>query len=319
MQTYVIERDLRQDAEAIRAWQGISWPSLEARFVARTGALNYVDHGPDTDRPTVVFLHGLGNSWHFWAPTIAVVGQKFRCLAVDMPGFGASTKPATVSRAGMVAEIADLVAGVTDPDQSVVVCGHSLGALVAMELVHALERRVVGEFLVGAGLDRLIAMLSQPGRHLSSPRALMGLGVQITMGTVPSPPAIRRRVLRSAQARRLLLSRYVHAPEQLHPDLVDFALTGIGRLATLRTANLAQSYNLAEVASKPRGHPVVLVGGTKDRQSPSDDTIELATAMGADRIHLLEDVGHWPMLEAPGTFARTLSDTIGGRMEAEKP
>ena len=38
----------------------------------------------------VVFLHGLGGSRTSWEPQLSGLGDAFRCIAWDMPGYGAS-------------------------------------------------------------------------------------------------------------------------------------------------------------------------------------------------------------------------------------
>ena len=48
------------------------------------------------DGPPVVFLHGFLSTAGVWDPVIDRLGQGFKCVAVDLPGFGRSAKGATV-------------------------------------------------------------------------------------------------------------------------------------------------------------------------------------------------------------------------------
>lgn len=43
--------------------------------------------------PAVVMVHGFGASWGHWRKNLPVLGQKARCYALDLIGFGASAKP----------------------------------------------------------------------------------------------------------------------------------------------------------------------------------------------------------------------------------
>jgi len=65
-------------------------------FISRTveieGArVHYVDEG---EGPTVLFVHGVP-TWSFvWRHLIVGLRERYRCVALDLPGFGLSDKPA---------------------------------------------------------------------------------------------------------------------------------------------------------------------------------------------------------------------------------
>lgn len=55
--------------------------------------IHYLDKGPK-ESPVVLFVHGLGGSSEYWKQTLACPEmEKYRCLAIDMLGFGRSSKP----------------------------------------------------------------------------------------------------------------------------------------------------------------------------------------------------------------------------------
>lgn len=55
--------------------------------------IHYLDQGPK-DSPVVLFVHGLGGSSEYWKQALASPEmKKYRCLAIDMLGFGRSHKP----------------------------------------------------------------------------------------------------------------------------------------------------------------------------------------------------------------------------------
>jgi pimeloyl-ACP methyl ester carboxylesterase len=88
--------------------------------------LAYADEGSGRG---VVFAHGIGSDHTRWAPVIELLRGDFRCVAVDLPGFGAS--PAVGCDAGSAAGAVHAVVehlGLVDP----VVVGHSLGSTVAL-------------------------------------------------------------------------------------------------------------------------------------------------------------------------------------------
>ena len=51
--------------------------------------LAHLDTGGDL--PAIVFIHGMTFSRQTWDPIVDRLKDRFRCLAVDLPGHGAST------------------------------------------------------------------------------------------------------------------------------------------------------------------------------------------------------------------------------------
>jgi pimeloyl-ACP methyl ester carboxylesterase len=96
-------------------------------------------------RPLAVLVHGVTSSSRtWWRVGPALAGRGYRVLAVDLRGHGASPRTvAGLSAADLAADVAETV---EDPVELLV--GHSLGALVALELVRArpgFARRLVVE------------------------------------------------------------------------------------------------------------------------------------------------------------------------------
>ncbi|HRB13305.1 MAG TPA: alpha/beta fold hydrolase, partial [Vicinamibacteria bacterium] len=60
--------------------------------VARIGRFDvrYVRKGQG---PSVILIHGLASSIYSWADVIGPLSERFDVIALDLPGFGASSKP----------------------------------------------------------------------------------------------------------------------------------------------------------------------------------------------------------------------------------
>lgn len=91
-------------------------------------------HNPKHPRVTVILLHGIGSSYKMWDDVAKKLPQDARVIAVDMLGFGRSPKPEwktyhTKAQADSIVTTL-LTLRVSGP---IVVVGHSLGALVAVE------------------------------------------------------------------------------------------------------------------------------------------------------------------------------------------
>ena len=78
-------------------------------------------------------VHGLGGSGRYWQGLADRVGERFRVVAPDLAGFGASDKPRDVSYdRPFHLEDLDALTDAFAPEGSIVVTGHSLGAMLAL-------------------------------------------------------------------------------------------------------------------------------------------------------------------------------------------
>jgi pimeloyl-ACP methyl ester carboxylesterase len=120
--------------------------------------------GP-VDAPAVVFVHATRLSRALWAPQLARLGTRFRCIAVDLPGHGVlADQPFTVDAATAV--IRDAVDTESASGRAVIV-GLSLGGYVAIDAAGAYPDRVAGLVLAGCSAEPVGAM-AWPFRMLAT-------------------------------------------------------------------------------------------------------------------------------------------------------
>jgi 2-hydroxymuconate-semialdehyde hydrolase len=89
------------------------------------GELVYVDEGHG---PAVVLLHGFPTSSHLWRDLVPILAPRFRVIAPDLLGYGASSKPEDVSALTVPAQAGHVrtLLGALDVAQYAVV-GHDIG------------------------------------------------------------------------------------------------------------------------------------------------------------------------------------------------
>ncbi len=80
------------------------------------------------DLPAVVFIHGMTFSKETWAPIVDRLQDRYRCLAVDLPGHGESSGSGADPRVVVERVHATLAENAVPP---AVIVGHSAGALHA--------------------------------------------------------------------------------------------------------------------------------------------------------------------------------------------
>jgi pimeloyl-ACP methyl ester carboxylesterase len=92
--------------------------------------LAYIDEGVSEGAETIIFLHGLGSYLQAWKRNIPELSKKYRCIAIDLPGYGKSSKHHDITLdfyASTVKQLCDAL-NLTN----VTLCGHSLGGQVAI-------------------------------------------------------------------------------------------------------------------------------------------------------------------------------------------
>lgn len=93
----------------------------------------------------VLFLHGWGATTKSWGTVLSMLGEKYRVIAIDFPGFaqfgGQSSTPKT---AWTIKDYADMVLGFMDKmelEKINIVC-HSFGGRVTIELANMVPERL---------------------------------------------------------------------------------------------------------------------------------------------------------------------------------
>jgi pimeloyl-ACP methyl ester carboxylesterase len=97
--------------------------------------LAYVDEGKGSE--TILMIHGLGSYLPAWKKNISELSKNYRVIAVDLPGYGKSSK---APHSGLMTFYAGVIAELIQKLElgPVNLAGHSMGGQIAMVL--ALEK-----------------------------------------------------------------------------------------------------------------------------------------------------------------------------------
>src|SRR3954465_14353227 len=74
------------------AWLDVDWTAHLRSVDVHGTSVSYIEYG-NPEGPPVVLIHGLAGCWQNWLENIVQLGEDFRVIAVDLPGFGASDMP----------------------------------------------------------------------------------------------------------------------------------------------------------------------------------------------------------------------------------
>jgi pimeloyl-ACP methyl ester carboxylesterase len=137
----------------------------------------------------VVWLHGINEDRHSWAPVTEQLADEMRCVRIDFRGHGASSRCRSYELEALVSDVTSVISAIgTDPP---VVVGHSLGGLVATV---AATMGITGPVICvdqplnlqgfAEVVHPLAARLRDPATYAD---ALMEEKLALGMGLVPEP------------------------------------------------------------------------------------------------------------------------------------
>ena len=106
--------------------------------------------------PAIVMVHGFGGHTYSYRYQLEDLGQDYRCIAIDLKGFGYSERPETGDYS--LSEQARLVLGAMDRlgIERATLIGHSMGGEVVMRMAEMAPERV----------DKLILAATVPGKKV---------------------------------------------------------------------------------------------------------------------------------------------------------
>jgi pimeloyl-ACP methyl ester carboxylesterase len=269
------------------SWTGIDWSEHVHDSVIDGRRVRYADLGSGT---AIVLVHGLGGSWQTWLKNIPALAAEHRVIAVDLPGFGASdVLPAPAAMETHAHIIATLLTELGVPSATII--GHSMGGLVAMQLIDARPDLVDALVMANAG-----------GIALGPLRLQLIVGGFKLFHLAFARTGVLRALSSRARLRRLVFAGFMgNAAEMSGPFAVEvvpliFTEGFIGAVvAASKVAGLP-------VKTDDITCPVLLVWGVKDRILPVAEARILCATLLDGTLVELEGVGHCPMFEAPDRF-----------------
>jgi pimeloyl-ACP methyl ester carboxylesterase len=232
--------------------------------------------------PALVFIHGWACDRSFWREQLDLFARRHRVVALDLGGHGDSEANREVW--SMAAIGGDVQAVVEELDlNQVVLIGHSMGGMVALEAARLMPKRVVGI----VGVDTL---------H----DAEFEYGKEMTQKAVERFKADFQETMAS-----FVRSAFV---EDTDPNLVKWVVSKarsanqeavLAIILETPNLNIKQSFLAAKV-------PIRCINAKPFPPNNSETKVETNRKYVDFDAVLMQGVGHFPMLEQPEEFNRHL-------------
>ncbi|WP_432559902.1 alpha/beta fold hydrolase [Granulicoccus sp. GXG6511] len=259
-----------------------------------SGTIHY--HEAGTGYP-LIMLHGSGpgaTGWSNFGPNMLELSKKYRVIAPDMPGWGASD-PVSFDDRNHVKAAVDFMDALGI--EKAAFMGNSMGGATVLRFAMAHPDRISHIITMGSGAGASANPIFQPAGPSEGIKVLQGAyrdpsveGMRKLVDIMTFDPAFATEELvqqRSETARS-------------RPDHLENFINGIpkGRLP-MDLSGLART----EI-------PALIVHGRDDRVVHYEHGLRLATLIPNSRLLLLNRCGHWAQVEHPAEFNRAVDSFL---------
>ena len=279
---------------------GLSAEATSRTLVTPDGELHYHEAGQG---PPLVLVHGSGpgvSGWANFGDNLPAFADRYRCLVVDLPGFGRSyattQNPALHGPDAVVAFLDGL--GI----ERAAVIGNSLGGKISAKVAASHPERVARLVTVGGvgvpffsplpseGIIRLVDFVEQPTRE----RLVEWMHSMVFDSAVLTEEFIEMRWQAATAPEALSGIRQIYSREMLSV------------LREMMVGNTAEFEMLRRIEA-----PTLVTWGRDDRVTPLDGAIAPMRMIRKCELHVFYDCGHWSMLERKDEFESVVLSFLG--------
>ena len=245
--------------------------------------LHYMEAGSG---PAVLLIHSMGADCTMWRDQFAALSDRYRCIAFDCRGHGASSYNAGFAVAGVAAE---LKAGL---DALGVETCHLVGLAMGVPIAVCFAAQWPGAVRSATLVDGFVDMREAGGARIpewsaairATPMASFGRGYVDSRLTASA----------SDQAREDLAAAIARVPPEAYIDVMKAIFDGIaftGEAASIRA-------------------PALVIWGEEDEVTPLAHSRQIADAIPGARLETIPGAGHIANLDRPEAFNRLLADFL---------
>lgn len=237
------------------------------------------------------------------SPVIGLLSQRFRVLAIDLPGYGQSPK---LDKRTTIEDYADVLADLIEEvaEGPVVLVGHSMGGMtslmISIKYPALVERMVLICPTITGQLSTYINMVVFPINLFE--RFGFARLISLVEGLIVG---ITDRIMRPASfAERTGITEEDYRRIRADARRVDQGLVRAECFRAMRECNLSERLNKIET-------PSLVLWGAEDNTVPLRDSGVVADEWPQADLRILPRSGHWPHFERPDVTRRLIASFLG--------
>jgi pimeloyl-ACP methyl ester carboxylesterase len=253
----------------------------------------------------VILIHGWSSSWYSLSPLLPFLRKRYRCLAVDLPGYGQSPRPhEQITMAGYADLLAGLIRQISE-DKEVILAGHSMGGMISLTLAlrhpELVERMILLAPTITGDLSLFIKLFVSPITMVEQ-----FFVADTIVSLFESQLAwITDRIMRPAS----LAEKSGMSDEDYHHLRSDARHHGQGKVRAesfwaMRDGDLRGK--LGQIKK-----PTLAIWGLEDNTVPLRDASVIAEEMPKADLRFMPNVNHWPQFEATELTIRYVEGFLG--------
>jgi pimeloyl-ACP methyl ester carboxylesterase len=277
-------------------WKRIDWRERRRRVELPGASVSYVEIG---EGEPILFLHGLSGCWQNWLENLPHFGERYRAIALDLPGFGSSPMPSWPIEMPAYGRLVHDFCEKLRLERLALV-GNSMGGFVAVEAATTGPDR----------FDRLVLVSAAGILNTWNPEARATATAWAWKTFSPTVSSLAREIVSRPHSRQLTLAPFVRYPNRLRADLLweqiagGAACPGFGdALRALIRHDIRERLGAIET-------PTLIVWGLSDRVIPVAAAISYHRRIPGSRLEIFERTGHVPQLERPLRFNALLDEFL---------
>jgi pimeloyl-ACP methyl ester carboxylesterase/CRP-like cAMP-binding protein len=251
-----------------------------------------------------LLIHGWSSSWFAVSPLLEQAARRYRCVAVDLPGYGQSPP---LPRRATIPEYADLLADLIRmlSRGPAVLIGHSMGGMISVTIAlrhpELVDRMVLVCPTLSGRLSGFINAAIAPITYLES----VPIGARISRAIESQFVSLTDRMMRPAS----FAQRSGITPADYNRIRADARRPGQGQVRAecyraMRENNLTGQLAQVEV-------PALVLWGAEDNTVPLRDASLVADEWPDADLRIIPRAGHWPQFETPDTTLRHVASFLG--------
>ena len=238
--------------------------------------------------PVILMLHGIGGGHLAFAPQVeTLAGAGYRAVAWNMPGYGHSAPIEPYNFKGLAQSCIALIESLVGADESrknVILLGHSMGGMVAQEVIARRPELVSKLILCGTSPafgkpdgDWQATFVAERTAPLDAGKTMAELA-EVLVPQMIGPGSLPEGVKLATQCMSQVHSSTYRRALQ--------ALMGFDRRASLAAIHA----------------PTLLIAGERDKIAPPAVMKKMAAAIAGSDYAEMPGIGHLMNLEAPDEF-----------------